>query len=57
MATSLLSAASQLALLPASERDAFFDACTPEELAALEYDWPGFWARPNQLPPAGSWKV
>lgn len=57
MAPSLLSPASQLALLPPAERDAFFAECTPEELAALEYDWTGFWARPNQLPPPGTWKV
>lgn len=57
MAPSLLSPASQLALLPPDEREAFFAECTPEELAALEYDWTGFWARPNQLPPPGRWKV
>ena len=48
-----LSPASQLALLPRAEREAFLNACTPEELAALEYDWAGMWARPNQLPPPG----
>jgi len=52
-----LSPAQQLALLPQAERAAFFARCTPEELAALEYDWQGFWARPNQLPPPGPWKV
>jgi phage terminase large subunit-like protein len=57
MAPSLLSPASQLALLPPDAREAFFAECTPEELAALEYDWTGFWARPNQLPPPGQWKV
>jgi phage terminase large subunit-like protein len=57
MAPSLLSPASQLALLPPDAREAFFAECTPEELAALEYDWTGFWARPNQLPPHGPWKV
>jgi phage terminase large subunit-like protein len=57
MAPSLLSPASQLALLPPTDREAFFAACTPEELAALEYDWAGFWARPNQLPPPAPWKV
>src|SRR5215471_8566906 len=56
MATNL-SPASQLALLPRAERDAFIARCTPEELAALEYDWQGFWARPNQLPPPAPWKV
>ncbi len=29
---------------------------TPNEVAALEYDWP-FWARPNQLPPEGDWRT
>jgi phage terminase large subunit-like protein len=56
MATNL-SRASQLALLPEAEREAFLGQCTAEELASLEYDWPGFWARPNQLPPPGAWKV
>jgi phage terminase large subunit-like protein len=26
------------------------------ELAALRYDWAGFWARPNQIPPEGAWQ-
>ena len=56
MATSL-SPASRLALLPQAERQAFLARCTTEELAALEYDWQGFWARPNQLPPPRPWKV
>ena len=56
MATNL-SPASQLALLPRTERDALLARCTPEELAALEYDWQGFWARPHQLPPPEPWKV
>jgi phage terminase large subunit-like protein len=56
MDTSPLSPASQLALLPQAERQAFLASCTPEEVAALEYDW-AFWARPNQLPPPGLWTV
>jgi phage terminase large subunit-like protein len=56
MATNL-SPASQLALLPRADRQAFLATCSPEELAALEYDWAGFWARPHQLPPPGHWKV
>jgi phage terminase large subunit-like protein len=52
-----LSPASHLALLSPAEQEAFFAACTAEELAALEYDFWGFWARPNQLPPLGDWKV
>ena len=57
MAPSPLSPASQLALLPPEPSAAFLASCTPEELAALEYDWPGLWARPNQLPPPEPWKV
>lgn len=57
MAPRALSPASRLALLPRAERDVFLARCTPEELAALEYDWAGFWARPTQLPPPGPWKV
>ena len=56
MATNL-SPASHLALLPPEERAAFLASCTPEQASALEYDWPGFWARPSQLPPSGPWKV
>ena len=52
-----LSPASRLALLPRAERQAFLARCSAEEVAALEYDWAGFWARPNQLPPPGPWKV
>jgi phage terminase large subunit-like protein len=28
---------------------------SPAELSTLGYDWP-FWARPDQLPPAGNWR-
>jgi phage terminase large subunit-like protein len=52
-----LSPASRLALLPPDQRAAFLQRLSPEEMAALEYDWQGFWARPNQLPPPGAWKV
>ena len=40
-----LSPASQLALLDREERQAFLKELKPEELAALEYDWTGFWSR------------
>jgi phage terminase large subunit-like protein len=56
MAPSQTSPAQHLALLPAAERTKVMAALSDEEAAALEYDWP-FWARPNQLTPAGSWKV
>ena len=53
----MLSPASQLALLDREERQAFLAELKPEELAALEYDWQGFWSRPAQRPPPGLWKV
>src|SRR5947207_8726913 len=31
-------------------------ALTPAEARALLYEW-AFWARPNQLPPHGEWRV
>ena len=34
---------------------AVLDSLTNVELAALHYQGEGFWARPNQLPPAGDW--
>jgi phage terminase large subunit-like protein len=52
-----VSKASEVALLPEAERAAFLARLTPAEAAALEYEWPGFWARPNQLPPPGPWRV
>lgn len=57
MTTSLLSPASELAMLAPAEREAVLADFTPEELAALEYDWLGFWSRPNQRPPQQTWKV
>ena len=56
MDTRRLSPASQLALLPPAEREGFLAQLSPKEAAALEYDWAGMWARPNQLPPPGPWK-
>lgn len=51
-----LAVAAQLAALPPDTRDAFLASLTPVELQALEHDW-RFWARPNQLPPAGDWTI
>ena len=48
-ATSLRSAAE----LP---RNDLIAALTPGEARALLYEW-AFWARPNQLPPNGEWRV
>jgi len=46
----------QLADLPKAETDALIRAMAPGEANALEYDW-RYRARPEQLPPAGSWRV
>ena len=48
------SLAASLASLPEKDRQATLDGLSNSEIAALEYDW-RFWARPNQLPPLGSW--
>ena len=44
------------ALLTAEESAALFDAMTPQERASKLYDW-SFWARPEQLEPAGVWST
>lgn len=49
------SLASSLASLPETERAAVLAELTNDEAAELLYDWRDFWARPNQLPPAGDW--
>jgi len=48
--------ASWLASLPEALRERLLGSLSPEEALALLYDWP-FWARANQLPPEGSWRV
>ena len=50
------SQASLLASIPDKFRDSILDALSPDEALALLHDWP-FWARPNQLPPSGSWRI
>ena len=45
-----------LASLPEALRNSLVAALSLAEARALLYDWP-FWARPNQLPPAGDWRV
>jgi phage terminase large subunit-like protein len=42
--------------LPKAEADALIRAMAPGEANAFEYDW-RYRARPEQLPPAGSWRV
>ena len=46
----------QLADLPKAEVDALIRAMAPREASAFEHDW-RYRARPEQLPPAGSWRV
>ena len=45
-----------LASLPEALRNDLIAALNPAETRALLYGWP-FWARANQLPPAGDWRV
>jgi phage terminase large subunit-like protein len=48
--------AAWLASLPEALRNSLVAALSPAEAEALLYDWQ-FWARPNQLPPDGDWRV
>src|SRR5579883_2183900 len=57
MISSTKSPAERLAALPGKTRDAVFARLTPEEIAGFPWDWLGWWARPNQLPPPGPWRV
>jgi phage terminase large subunit-like protein len=50
------SAAARLALLPEEQRGVLLAGLSAEELTALDNAWP-FWARPDQLPPAGDWRT
>jgi phage terminase large subunit-like protein len=50
-----LSAAS-INCLPAAQRTAFLESLSADEAAFLERDW-RFWARPEQLPPEGAWRI
>lgn len=36
--------------------DAALERLTTVELAGLAYDWEEWWARPEQIPPAGNWR-
>src|SRR3954452_25541163 len=45
-----------LASLQATLRNKLVRSLTPDQGAAILYDW-RFWARPNQLPPAGDWRI
>jgi phage terminase large subunit-like protein len=45
-----------IASLPLHQRQAWLKSLTEAELSALEYDWK-FWARFDQLAPAGAWGI
>jgi phage terminase large subunit-like protein len=49
-----LSLAEKVARLPPAERDAVFAGYTQDEFASLDFDW-GFWGRPEQIAPPGTW--
>ena len=50
------SAAESLASLSPQERESVLSSLTPAAATALLTAWP-FWARPDQLPPAGEWRT
>lgn len=52
----MASIASRVAALSPKQRLAVLGDVTPDEMAAIEYDWP-FWARPDQLAPPGEWRT
>ena len=45
-----------LTALPEVLRDELVGSLTPDQAVSILHDW-RFWARPNQLPPAGDWRV
>ena len=54
MSSSPPSIVERISELPKPERDQLILSLSPERATTLKYDWPS-WARPNQLPPPGSW--
>jgi phage terminase large subunit-like protein len=51
-----VSCATSLASLPINQWQAILASKTPAEILELRHDW-RFWARPEQLPPPGDWRV
>ncbi len=49
------SLAESLASLPESVRQEALQGLSQSQASELLYDWRGFWARPNQLPPSSDW--
>jgi len=56
LAEELKSRAIQMADLSTEEREEFLNALSPDEQKVLQYTWE-FWARKNQLEPAGDWRT
>ena len=52
-----LSPAEQLALEPIEKQQEFLNSLEVPELRRLQYQFRGFWARPEQLAPDGDWAV
>ena len=48
---------SLIASLPPEQRQAFVAGLTPEMKRILLHKWRGWYARPDQLPPSGAWRV
>lgn len=44
-------------MLPKPQRLEFLSSLDADQLAFIEHDWEGFWARDDQLPPLGDWRV
>ena len=51
------SQAERLAGLDPAAREEVLAALTPEQIAALLWDWRGFHARPDQIAPEGDWDI
>ncbi len=51
------SPAEMLARLSPDQRRNVIRQLTPDEAKSFPWDWRGWWARPNQLAPAGNWFV
>lgn len=54
--STILSPLQQLARLPETERANFLQGLSDEQAAALAYQWDGWQARPNQVPPPDPWR-
>ncbi len=48
--------ATSLGALSPEQREAFLRSLSNAEASALRWDW-RFWARPDQLPPPGDWRI